>query len=102
MMTRAFKRSSLWSCIVALVMAAQFAFAFHHLQHPLIPDASAQSDECALCHGVSSSAPLPDLLVVTAPSHYVVVYAGIPEAPVYLAAPRIGFRARAPPISVSL
>lgn len=100
MMVQGFKRSGLWSFVIALVMAVQVAFAFHHLEHKF--EAHAPGDECAICHVISTAAPPSEAETVAAPVvtglTQIVASASSFVHSVYLT----GFRARAPPFLVSI
>jgi hypothetical protein len=102
MMLRRLKQSGLWSVLVALLMAAQLALAFHGVEHKIHPGL-LQGDECALCQVASTMAPAPTAEPVAAPS----LYASILVDSIVKALPRVsaspaGFRSRAPPSSVSV
>ena len=100
MMVQGFKRSGLWSFAIALVMAAQLAFSFHHLEHKF--DLNAPTDECALCHGISTAAPPSEAALVVAPVGYEPAPVAAPVSIFAYSLSVAGFRARAPPLSVSV
>ena len=102
MILRTLKKSSLWSFAVAILMAAQLALTFHHLQHKMNPDVTAQGEDCAVCQVASTMAPGPAAQPVMPPAinalllRFSCIAAGPGQAAVVA-----GFRSRAPPISVS-
>ena len=102
MMLRTIKKSGLWSFVIAVLMAAQFALAFHSLEHKFNPDA-APGDECALCQVASTMALGPTAELVAAPVRLVFVGVDVVvlDAPREAASPA-GFRSRAPPLSLSV
>ena len=103
MSLRQIKQSSLWSFVIALLVAAQFALAVHTLEHKFNPDLAAQGEECALCQVASTMAPGPATEPLATPNFYVFVsvLAFISPLPCAVASPA-GFRSRAPPLSVSV
>jgi hypothetical protein len=100
MMVQGLKRTGLWSFVIALVMAAQVAFAFHHLEHKF--EAHVPGDECAICHVISTAAPPPEAETVAAPVETELTRAVAPASSFVHSVYLIGFQARAPPILVSI
>jgi hypothetical protein len=99
MMLRFIKRSRLWSCAIAILMAAQVALAFHTVEHQVGAEDFSQAEHCALCQVASGMDAPPAVAAVepvTAPLDFV---RPTPSAPVPSVAPASGFHARAPPTS---
>lgn len=96
------KHSRFWSFAVAVLMAALIALALHTLHHQIKPDALTAGEQCTLCHVVSTMAPPPVVLAVIPVSDAIAVADAIISMELVAAAPAAAFRARAPPISVSV
>jgi len=102
MMLRTIKRSGFWSWAIAILMAAQFALAFHSFEHKFNPASTWHGEECALCHVASTTTPEPSV-VLQGPTSHVVERIVAVVAPLAIPAAAVaGFRSRAPPLSVSV
>ncbi len=99
--SRAPRRGRLWSIAIAMMLLAQFALAFHGLNHRIHPEAASLGGDCALCQVASNMAPAPESVTLAPPALSVGEYIAVAEqiAP-RRSWPTAGFRSRAPPLSV--
>ena len=102
MMLRTIKRSGFWSLAIAILMAAQFALAFHSFEHKFNPASTWHCEECALCHVASTAAPEPTVVLQAPTSNAIDRVVAVTASQIILAVAVAGFRSRAPPLSVSV
>lgn len=102
MILKTIKPSRLWSLAIALLMAAQVALALHSLHHQIKPDALAAVEHCTLCHVAATIAPPPVVLAVIPVGEAIAVADVCAPLALVAAAPAAPFRARAPPLPLSV
>lgn len=97
---RVLRRSPLWVLVASVLLLAQFALAFHQLNHRAHPGATF-GDSCTLCQVVTNMGAAPAPFVIVPPTLTIGGYA-LALAPQALrqSRPASGFHSRAPPHSV--